>query len=507
MSTFPGETGAEPVFAPTSAMGGAPHQDRSARTRRWLSLAVLLTGNFVTILDLFIVNVALSSMQRDLNASPAEVQLFMVGYSAPYGVMLLNGARLGDLYGRRRLFLIGMGLFTAASLFCGLARTPGGLIGARAMQGLGAALLMPQVFTSLRVLFEGEQRRRAFAVMGAVQGIAASISQILGGFLIEHGIAGLGWRLVFLVNLPIGLAALLAGRLLIAETKAPVAARLDLTGAMTSALGLALLLVPIMEGQDRGWPWWSFLLPAVSVFVFAGFVSYEKRLSARGGVPIIEVALFANGRFVAGVAAVFLFYSAISSFFLSFTMLLQPGLGLSPLVAGLVFTPSALAFFAGSLAGPRLTASLGPKALLSGVGVFAASFAVAIGTGAAAPDNLPLLVIAGILNGLGQGLVIPLALNAILSGIRPDQAGMGSGVVSTMQIVGTGFGVAIVGVLFFSAIRQAGQVAPDLRATTFGHALALATVYNLTASAASFLAFLVLTRDRRGGPSRRDEAR
>jgi MFS family permease len=496
MSTLPTDTTVIPASVPMAA-------DQTAPMRHWLSLAVLLTGNFVTILDLFIVNVALGSMQKDLHASPAEVQLFMVGYSAPYGVMLLNGARLGDLYGRRRLFLIGMGLFTVASTLCGLSATASCLIGARALQGLGAALLMPQVFTSLRILFEGEQRRRAFGVMGAVQGVAASISQVMGGFLIEHGVAGLGWRLVFLVNLPVGLAALAAGRLWIAETRAPVAARLDLVGAMTGALGLALLLVPFMEGQDHGWPWWSILLPGFSLFVFAGFAVYEKRLAARGGVPIIEVGLFGNGRFVAGVAAIFLFYSAISSFFLSLTMLLQPGLGLSPLAAGLVFTPSALAFFAGSLAGPRLAAALGPKALLAGVGVFASSFVVAIGAGAVVPHNLPLLVISGILNGLGQGLVIPLALNAILSGIRHDQAGMGSGVVSTMQIVGTAFGVAVVGVLFFSHLHQEEST----RAALYGHALALATAYNLIAAATSLLGFLLLIRDRKKGRPRAGQTR
>lgn len=472
----------------------AASRDTGRETRRWLTLAVLLVGNFVTILDLFIVNVALGSIQKDLHASPAEVQLFMVGYSAAYGVMLLNGARLGDLYGRRRVFLIGMGLFTAASTLCGLSPTSAWLIGARALQGLGAALLMPQVFASLRVLFEGAARRRAFGVMGAVQGVAASISQLAGGFLIDHGVAGLGWRLVFLVNLPIGLIALVAGRLLIVETRAPVAARLDLHGAVAGAAGLVLLLVPFMEGQDHGWPWWSVAAPLFSIPVFVYFALYEKRLSARGGVPIIDIALFRNGRFVAGVIAVFLFYSAISSFFLSLTMLLQPGLGLSPLVAGAVFTPSAIAFFAGSLIGPRLAAAFGRGALLSGVAIFACGLALAIVAGAVAPDNPPLLIAAVVFNGLGQGLVIPLALNTILSGVREDQVGMGSGVVSTMQIVGTAVGVAIVGVLFFSLIRQSAPLTPDMRPIVYGHALALATVYNTLAAGLSFVGFLVLTR-------------
>ncbi|MGO4683530.1 MFS transporter [Hyphomicrobium sp. 2TAF46] len=466
---------------------------QAGERRRWQSMAVLLVGNFVTILDLFIVNVALGSIQKDLHASPADVALFMVGYSAPYGVMLLNGARLGDLYGRRRIFLIGMALFTAASGLCGAALTPAWLIAARALQGLGAALLMPQVFASLRVLFEGDQRRRAFGIMGAVQGVAASISQLAGGVLIEYGMAGLGWRWVFLVNLPIGLAALVAGRLLIVETRAPVPAKLDLRGAVIGALGLALLLVPFMEGQDHGWPWWSVVLPLLSVPVFGYFLSYERKLSARGGVPIIDVALFANHRFVAGVVAIFLFYSAISSFFLSLTMLLQPGLGLSPLAAGAVFTPSAIAFFAASLIGPKLAGWIGRKALLLGVTIFWTAMALAIGIGATSPDNLPLLIVSLILNGAGQGLVIPLALNATLSRVREDQAGMGSGMVSTMQIVGTSVGVAIVGVLFFSVIHQAGELVTATR--TYGHALAQATVYNVVVVTLSFVGFFLVTRE------------
>lgn len=463
--------------------------------RPWLAMSVLLTGNFVTILDLFIVNVAIGSIQRDLHASSAEVALFLVGYSAPYGIMLLNGARLGDLYGRRRIFLTGMALFSLASLLCGLAPTPEWLITARALQGLGAALLMPQVFASLRVLFEGNARRRAFAVMGAVQGVAASVSQLAGGFLIEHSVAGAGWRWVFLINLPVGLVALIAGRLLIIETRAAVPARLDLRGAMLSAFALGLLLIPFMEGQEYGWPWWSIALPLLSIPVFGYFYLHERALSARGGAPVIDVCLFRNHRFVAGVLAIFLFYSSISSFFLSLTLLLQPGLGLSPLAAGTIFTPSAIAFFAASLTGPKLANIMGHKALLSGVAMFWGAMVLAIGIGIASPDNVPLLIISLILNGLGQGLVIPLALNAILSCLHVDHAGVGSGIVSTMQILGTAIGVAIVGVVFFSSIHHNEALHDATHAVSFGHALALATVYNVVAVTISFIGFMWLSKE------------
>ena len=378
----------EGASSPRSNFGGLTTAAAAPRGRVFhplLGLAVLLTGNFVTILDLFIVNVALESIQRNLHATLAEMQLVVVAYSVAYGVSLMNGARLGDLYGRRRIFLVGIALFTGASALCGLAPTPWVLIGARALQGTGAALLMPQVFASIRVLFEGDSRRRAFGIMGAVQGVAASISQIAGGYLIEHGIWHLGWRLVFLVNVPVGLVALVAGRALITETRAQVVNRLDLRGAVTGTLGLLLLLVSLMEGRQYGWPWWSFAGPVLALFVFVGFVRYEKRLSARGGVPIIEMSLFRNGHFVSGIAGIFLFYSAISSFFLSLTMLLQFGLGLSPLVAGEIFTPAAVAFFAGALAAPRIAAKLGHRALLVGVLLFASGLAVSIVVGVTDP--------------------------------------------------------------------------------------------------------------------------
>ncbi|XAZ25468.1 MFS transporter [Sinorhizobium sp. B11] len=199
------------------------------------SLAVLLAGNFVTILDLFIVNVALPNIQRDLHASNAELQMIMVAYSVSYGAMLLNGARLGDFYGRRRMFLSGMAIFALASLLCGIALSPWSLIASRALQGIGAALMMPQVYASLRLLFDGDERRRAFAVMGAVQGIAGAASQLLGGGLMALDIGSLDWRLIFFVNLPIAAYALIAGKWFIVETRDATSARLDLMGALLGA--------------------------------------------------------------------------------------------------------------------------------------------------------------------------------------------------------------------------------------------------------------------------------
>lgn len=427
----------------------------SPAKRHWPALAALLTGNFVTILDLFIVNVAIPDIRAGLHASFAEIQLVMVGYSAAYAVFLLNGARLGDLFGRKRMFLAGMALFTLASALCGLATTPWMLIAMRVGQGLGAAILMPQVMASLRVLFDGDARRRAFGTMGAVQGVAASVSQIIGGWLIAHPLAAnvSGWRAVFLVNVPIGIAALLAARASVAESRAPVAARLDVHGAVAGAVALAMLLVPIMQGRESGWPWWSWAVPLASLLVFRHFVRVEQTLSAAGRVPIIEMALFRNRSFVLGVLAIFLFYTAISSYFLALTILLQFGRGLSALAAGLVFTPAAVAFFTGSLTAPRLAERIGQRALLLGVAIFAVGMVV-LATMAQLGAGTAWLILPLMLNGFGQGMVIPLSLNTILSGVETAQAGMGAGTVTTMQAVGNAVGVTVVGVLLFSLLGQ-----------------------------------------------------
>jgi MFS family permease len=475
---------------------------------RWFALAALLSANFLIILDLFIVNVSLPRLQTALGASFSQAHLVIVGYDAAWAVLLITGARLGDLFGRRRIFLWGTGLFTVSSLACGLAPDPGILIGARVIQGAAAALLMPQVLASIRVMFDGASRARAFGAMGAVQGVAATISQLAGGFLIEQDYAGLGWRTIFLINLPIGLAAMLAARLCIPETRAPVSSRLDAVGAALAALGLFLLLVPIMLGRDHGWPWWSYAGPAAAAPVLAAFARYERGLSRRGGVPLIEMALFANRRFVTGVSAVFLFFSAISSFFLSLTMLLQFGLAMSPLAAGAVFTPSAVAFFAASLGGPRLAQWLGRRALLLGVLVFGAGIALSAAGAILDVGNVPLIVAALLLNGAGQGIVIPLAFNAVLGAVRAEDAGMGSGISSTMQLTGTTVGVAVVGVVLFSAIGSP-ELLDAARAQRYGHALAWATLYNLAAVAASFLLFARLTGGASGAqavPAARAEA-
>jgi MFS family permease len=462
----------------------------------WSSLATLLTGNFITILDLFIVNVALPDIQRELHASNADLQLIMVSYSVSYGAMLLNGARLGDLYGRRRLFLFGISVFALASLFCALAPSPWILIGARAIQGIGAALLMPQVYTSLRLLFEEDKRRRAFAIMGAVQGIAGAASQVVGGSLISLNFGDLGWRLVFLINLPIALYPLVTGKWMIVETRAPVPARLDIRGAILGTCALTLILLPLTIGREYGWPWWSLIGPLLSLPMFAYFASHEARLSQHGGVPLIDVSLFKMKRFVLGMLATFLFFSAISSFSLSLTMMLQVGLGQSALEAGTFFVPSTIAFFAGSLLSAPIEKRYGGRALTFGMLAFAIGLLIAVLAGFAGSRDLGSLSISVVLQGLGQGIVIPLLLNLILGTVSDNETGMASGIFTTMQAAGSSVGLTVVGVAFFSVLdRISNFPGSDVEpATAYGDAFAVATICNLAAVALGLALFSQLQR-------------
>lgn len=468
----------------------SPSSISSMPTRqRWWALAILLSGNFVVILDLFIVHVAIPDIRLRLSPTEVQLQLVLVGYAAAYGIGLMTGARLGDMLGRRYLFLWGMAVFTIASLGCGLSPTANGLVLARIAQGTGAALLMPQVLAAIRLLFEGAERTRAFAILGAVQGVAATVSQLLGGWLIELALNDLGWRMVFLINVPIGLLAIAAGRRVL-PTTARISVRLDSVGTLAALAGVALLLIPVMLGREYDWPWWSWGLPLGSLGLWTWFLAHERRLQRTGGFPLFDVTLLGNRPFLAGAFGFFLFYSAISSFFFSLTWLLQAGLRFLPLAAGLVFTPSAVAFFAGSLLGPRLRTALGERVLIVGLLVFMAGLALAIVVGATDPHALAWLVLALALNGFGQGMAIPSALGSVLARVEDSQAGVASGLVSTLQTLGNALGVTIVGTILFAQL--ADQVGDQT--SLYGMALAWASLYNLAAAAISLLLFRLTLR-------------
>jgi len=443
----------------TAEPGRAPG---GADPRRWIALAVVLIAGFMQLVDISIVNVAIPSIQRDLDATYSQIQWVLAGYQLAFAIMLITGGRLGDIYGRKRLFMIGMAGFTLASALCGLAQSPTMLIGSRVLQGLFGAIMFPQILSVIQVTFPPKERATAFGMFGATIGLATITGPLVGGLLIEADLLGLEWRPIFLVNVPIGIAALAAATRFLVESKAPRALRLDLVGVGIVTAGLLLLVFPLVQGRDLDWPLWTFLSMAAAVPVLVGFGLYERRKKARDGSPLVDLDLFRQRSFVPGLAVAGIFFMGIPAFFLIFSLWLQIGLGFSPLHAGLTGAPFAVGSALASAASVRLVPTLGRRILSVGSLLLVAGMGALIWTvdryGGAVHSwqLLPALLVCG----LGLGCVVAPLVNVILAGIRGQDAGAASGVLSTVQQVGGAVGVALIGVVFFGLL---GSLQRDLQ--------------------------------------------
>ncbi|MGW1074099.1 MFS transporter [Streptomyces sp. NPDC002537] len=453
----------------------------------WRALSVVLTGAFMAVLDTFIVLVAAPAIRADLGASAADVQLVLAGYQLTYAIALITGARLGDLFGRKRMFMTGVGLFTLASVACAMAPGAGALIAARMCQGLGAAVLFPQVLSMIQVLVPAARRPRALGALGAVIGVSGAIGQLLGGVLVAAHLFGSSWRPVFWVNVPVGLLALGLAAVYVPESRAAGARRLDLGGAAVLTVALFLLVVPLIEGRERGWPTWTWGSLALAAVAFAVFGAVERRVEARGGAPLVRLRLLRERPFAVGMSLVVLAYAGINSCFLILSLTLQDGLGTSALGAAVVYVPFAAAFFATNLLSARL-ARYGLRALRAGALVTAAGYVAVIALGSAGDGLRPWELALTLLPiGAGNGLLVPPLLGAVLSRVVPSEAGTASGVLATGQQVGGAVGVAVTGVLYFGALDGA----PRHDAAAYAHALAVTTVFHL-ALAAAVLGLLAL---------------
>jgi EmrB/QacA subfamily drug resistance transporter len=440
-----------------------------ADLRTWLGLAVVLTGAFVAMLDTFIVNVAVPSIRADLHASYADGELVIASYTLTYAIGQVTGGRLGDAYGRRRVFAAGLAGFTLASGLCALAPDPAVLIVGRLLQGAAAAALTPQVLAIIRVSFpQGRPRARAFAIMGVVTGMASVLGQVLGGLIVDADLWGLYWRPIFLINLPIGAVAVAAAPRVVPESRAgrAAAARLDRSGAALSTVGLFLLVFPLIEGQQDGWPAWSLAMLAASAVVLAAFITGQARKTARNRVPLLDTSLFTERAFFLGSAAVFAFSATMPPLYLAFTVLAQTGYGATPLTAALYFAPLALAFSAASIAASRLTRSGTRPVLVAGALLNIAGAGLAIAVCLAASALVPAaLVPALVITGAGEGLFLTPIFNTVLSGVADHHAGTASGTLSTMQRLGNAIGLAVIQIPFLVTYH-------DLRAAGTGQASA-----------------------------------
>ncbi|HEY3608745.1 MAG TPA: MFS transporter [Pseudonocardiaceae bacterium] len=431
----------------------------------WGTMLVVVAGMFMITLDFFIVNVAIPSTQSQLHASKAAIQFIVAGFGLAYAASMITGGRLGDLYGRRRMFAVGMAVFTLASAACGFAPSAGVLIVGRIVQGLGAALMSPQILAILNTSFVGAHRARAFTAFALSIGIGATFGQLIGGGLMSLDIAGLSWRTIFLINVPIGIVALLLVPRTVPESRGNGRTGLDLVGMLLVSAGLVAIVLPLVEGRQQGWPLWSWLCLIAAVPLLAAFAAYQRRLERTGRAPLMSLGLFRERSFAVGIAIILVFFSSMASFFLVLALYLQEGHGLSPLTSGLIFAATGLGYFISSIAAPAMAGRMGRQVLSVGALVVAAGYALLVGTVAeiGVTGPAPWLMVGLFVAGFGMGMVMMPVTPTVLAGVAPDHAAAAAGVLSTAQEGGNALGVAVIGVVFFGALGAGQPIA-------FGHA-------------------------------------
>ncbi len=452
----------------------------STDTRRWWALAVLLTGTLLPPLDFFIVNVALPALQADLQATSSVAQLVVSVYAAAYAVTLILGGRLGDLYGRKRVFIVGMVGFGAASALCGLAPSAGVLVVGRLLQGVSAAIMAPQSLASIHAIFPAREKTRALSLYGVTIGLAAVAGQFLGGVLVSTDLLGLGWRAVFLINLPVIVLAVPAALAWVRESRSEQTARLDVTGALLLATGLLTLVVPLIEGRERGWPWWCLGALGLSAPLLAAFWAHEKRRERANGMPLVLPSLLAPSGLRRSLAATFFFY-AIAPFFLVFAVYEQSGLGHDAMATGLAVLPVGLGFLLGPLCTASVARRLGPNTAAFGMSLEVAGLLLSAGLAwCDAPSWLamPLFLI-----GLGQGIALPALVRLNVDQVDARWAGLASGLVNATLQISAALSTAVIGGLYFT-LAPDGAAAAQVKAGFSVAALAMAASLGLAAALA-----------------------
>jgi MFS family permease len=404
------------------------------------------------MVDFFIVNVALPTIDTDLHASAAALELVVAGYGVTYALLLVLGGRLGDALGRKRLFLTGMAAFTVTSLLCGIAPTADALVGARIVQGAAAAMLVPQVLATIQTSMSGQHRARALGIMGATGGLAAVIGQLGGGLLVGADVAGWGWRTIFLVNVPIGIVGLIAAARLLPESRSPLPTHVDVPGTLLLGAALLSLLVPLVEGRTLGWPWWCWALLALAVPFGAGFVAVELRLQRAGQVPLLPPALLRIPSMRRGLILALPFFTGFGGFMFIIAVALQDGAHLGPAAAGLALVPMGLGFVVSSLVSQRLVTRLGRSVLVTGGAIQAVGLVILADTVWHDWSQLSGWVLAPgmLVAGFGQGLVMSPIFRVVLSQVPAERAGVGGGVLATTQQTCLALGVATVGSAFLT---------------------------------------------------------
>lgn len=486
--------------AATPVQGGPPPV--TVPREAWRALVVLLAGMFIALLDTTIVNVALPTIRTSLDASEATLSWIISGYALAFGLALIPAGRVGDRIGHKWVFFTGIALFTVASAACGLAQSDTQLVVFRVVQGLAGGIFVPAVTAFIQLLFPGPARGKAFAVMGAVIGVSSALGPIVGGLIIQAFGETSGWRLVFGVNLPIGVVTLVAAALLLPKRSGDqpvVRAGIDWLGLLLLTAGLVGVLVPLIEGQDKGWPTWTYVTLVAGVVVLVLFALWEVAYTRRGRSPLVPPHLFSHGSFTGGVVLALVYFAAFTSIFFTISILWQSGLGHTALESGVVSIPFAIGSIIASSQSNRLAQRLGRTVLVIGTAMVTVGLVwVWLLLRSADPATLTHwdLLLPLFIAGLGNGAFIAPNAQFIIATVDRAEAGAASGVVSTVQRVGSAVGIAIIGSVFFGSLVITG---PDTVASGFTSAAGDAMAVSAAFSVVALLLVFVLPK-RTGGP-------
>ncbi len=515
--------------SPSPSSGAATAGGPPAVSRRaWQALVVLLAGMFIALLDTTIVNVALPSIRTSIDASESTLSWIISGYALAFGLALIPAGRIGDRIGHKWVFFTGVALFTLASLACGISQNDVQLVVARIVQGLAGGMFVPAVTAFIQLLFPPMSRGKAFAIMGAVIGVSSALGPIVGGLIIQAFGSENGWRLVFGVNLPIGVATLIAAAILLphraeaaavaAAASGPTAGRggrpggaaapapaakagLDWFGLVLITGALVALLVPLIQGQDEGWPLWTFLSLGGGVLLLVAFGAWEVSFTKRGRTPLVPPRLFRHPAFTGGTILALVYFAAFTSIFFTISILWQAGLGHTALESGVVSIPFAIGSIVGSSQSNRLAQRLGRTVLVIGTAAVAVGLAwvwlVLLLTNPSDLTNWELIAPL-LLAGLGNGLFIAPNAQFILATVDRSEAGAASGVISAMQRVGSAIGIAVIGSVFFGSLVVSGPT-PDALARGFVTSASAAMGVSVAFAVVAFLLVFALPR-RTGAP-------
>lgn len=427
---------------------------------RWIALFIVLFAPLLSVIDVFIINIAIPAIRQGIHATESEVQLVIASYLLGYAAFLITGGRLGDHFGRKRIYLLGMLLFTATSCWCGLSNSPLELNIARFFQGVSAALMVPQTLSFIQVLFvDPKARSKAVGWFGFTLGVASIAGQFLGGFLTYFHFFMPGWRLIFFINLPLGIIASLGAIKYLKETDANASNKFDISGVVILTISLFCLIIPLIQGREYGWPWWSWTILLISAGLFYFFFKNQNSKRRKGESPLINTDLLKFKDFNIGLLCVFCLFVFHNAYLLISTLLFQNGFHYNPFQAGKLFVVFGIGSTISSLYSGKLISRYGKKVVLTGVLFLFASIGLQLYFFSFGFHSQAFIALVLFIHGAGMGVTIPSTLNITLKSVPSEFAGAASGLYSTFQQTSSALGVSLIGGVFFSAMGKYSDAA------------------------------------------------